>query len=88
MYFHSMDNSSKYLKALRLIQEDQWHKSHDIIEQIQTRTAARIHALLHRIEGDQWNADYWYSRAGLKRPDLTTDQECAVIIEELTSDIV
>lgn len=23
-----------------------------------------IHALLHLIEGDQWNADYWFSRAG------------------------
>ena len=23
-----------------------------------------IHALLHVIEGDQWNADYWFSKAG------------------------
>jgi hypothetical protein len=22
-----------------------------------------IHALLHVIEGDQWNADYWFSKA-------------------------
>ncbi len=24
----------------------------------------RLHALLHRIEGDEWNACYWYRRAG------------------------
>jgi hypothetical protein len=23
-----------------------------------------LHALLHVIEGDQWNADYWFSKAG------------------------
>ncbi|MBP2560992.1 hypothetical protein J2T08_001587 [Neorhizobium galegae] len=25
------------------------------------------HALCHRIEGDDWNADYWYRRAGKRR---------------------
>ncbi|WP_117193918.1 hypothetical protein [Rhizobium terrae] len=25
------------------------------------------HALCHRIEGDDWNADYWYRRAGKSR---------------------
>jgi hypothetical protein len=26
-----------------------------------------LHALCHRIEGDDWNAGYWYRRAGRER---------------------
>jgi hypothetical protein len=39
------------------------------------KSAARIHAYLHRKEGDQWNADYWYKRVGEKRPNLTLEEE-------------
>ena len=80
-----MNENDLYLKALYLIQEGEWHQSHDIIEKLDTPKAAWIHALLHRIEGDQWNADYWYRKAGKSRPSLSTDQECAAIISELTS---
>jgi len=27
-------------------------------------------AYLHRKEGDLWNADYWYAKAGRSRPDI------------------
>ena len=41
------------------------------------------HALCHRIEGDDWNADYWYSRAGQKRVGSLAE-EWAVMKTELT----
>ena len=41
-----------------------WEKSHSIIQEIETKEAALIHAYLHRKEGDVWNAEYWYKRAG------------------------
>jgi hypothetical protein len=30
---------------------------------------------LHRKEGDIWNADYWYNRAGRKRPGVSLEKE-------------
>ena len=52
-----------------------WEKSHDQVDQLGGKNAARIHAYLHRKEGDQWNADYWYRRAGEKRPEITLVEE-------------
>jgi hypothetical protein len=52
-----------------------WEKSHDQVDQLSGNDAALIHAYLHRKEGDQWNADYWYKRAGEKRPSFTLEEE-------------
>lgn len=40
-----------------------WHEAHNIAQDIHTPLGSWIHALLHVIEGDQWNADYWFSKA-------------------------
>jgi hypothetical protein len=40
-----------------------WTSSHNIAQDIHTKLGSWTHALLHLIEGDQWNADYWFSRA-------------------------
>lgn len=34
-----------------------------------------VHALIHRIEGDQANADYWYRRAGKTRHPGPVEEE-------------
>jgi hypothetical protein len=41
-----------------------WHLAHDIAQDIHSAEGSWTHALLHLIERDQWNADYWFSRAG------------------------
>jgi len=41
----------------------QWEAAHNIAQDIHTPMGSWIHALLHVIEGDQWNADYWFSKA-------------------------
>jgi hypothetical protein len=41
-----------------------WEAAHNIAQDIHTPMGSWIHALLHLIEGDQWNADYWFSKAG------------------------
>jgi hypothetical protein len=52
-----------------------WEKSHSIIQDIETKDAALIHAYLHRKEGDQRNAEYWYSRAGSRLSDEPLSEE-------------
>lgn len=41
-----------------------WDAAHDIAQDIHTRDGSWLHAYLHRKEGDQWNAGYWYRQAG------------------------
>jgi len=42
-----------------------------------------VHAYLHREEGVLWNADYWYSRAGRKRPDISLEEEWRLLVAEM-----
>ncbi len=50
-------------EALLLAEKGDWEGCHAIVEQLNTESAAHIHAYLHRVEGDQWNAAYWYKKA-------------------------
>ena len=52
------------LKAIDLALSGQWNAAHEIVQQYEDTTAAWIHAVLHKIEGDQDNSRYWYRRAG------------------------
>lgn len=54
------------LAAIDLALAGDWEAAHGIVQQDEAdRTAAWIHAVLHKIEGDPGNARYWYARAGL-----------------------
>ena len=66
---------SVYLQSLWYDSKGDWDKSHTIIQAMEDKNAAWIHAYLHRKEGDMWNADYWYNRAGKKRPPVSLEQE-------------
>ena len=52
------------LKAIDLALAGEWDAAHQIVQQYEDATAAWIHAVLHKIEGDQDNSRYWYRRAG------------------------
>jgi hypothetical protein len=41
-----------------------WRAAHDIAQEVQGADGAWVHAYLHRKEGDEGNASYWYRRAG------------------------
>lgn len=51
------------LQAIDLALSGQWNAAHQIVQQYEDPTAAWIHAVLHKIEGDQDNSRYWYRRA-------------------------
>jgi len=77
------EDISPYLQSLWYDAKKDWAKAHTIIQDIEDSNAAWIHAYLHRKEGDIGNADYWYRRAGRKRPSVTLEEEWENIVEIL-----
>ena len=61
--------------ALWWVCKRNWQTAHDLIDQAPGLDEAWVHAFLHRMEGDQGNADYWYRRAGKVRPNETIGKE-------------
>ncbi|MCW3117486.1 MAG: hypothetical protein JWM28_1568 [Chitinophagaceae bacterium] len=74
-------NISVYLESLWYDGTGNWEKSHSTIQDIEDKNAAWIHAYLHRKEGDIWNADYWYKRAGKKRPAFSLEEEWEELVK-------
>ena len=53
--------------AVQAALDGDWHKSHNIAQDYSddvnnANMANWIHAVLHKIEGDEWNSKYWYAR--------------------------
>ena len=63
------------LRALWWDAKEEWDKAHDIAQDIHTAEGSWIHAYLHRKEGDQFNAGYWYRRAGREPFEGTLENE-------------
>jgi len=60
-----------------------WQKSHEIAQDVETSEGSWVHAYLHRKEGDDGNASYWYARGGKKMPASTLEKEWENIVESL-----
>ena len=75
------------LKAVELALAGKWDAAHETVQQYEDdATAAWIHAVLHKLEGDLGNARYWYRRAD--RMDRVADEpraELAAIQADLGS---
>ena len=60
---------SDELRALWHDARGDWERAHETVQHLSTPAAAWVHAYLHRKEGDQGNARYWYHQAD--RPVFT-----------------
>jgi hypothetical protein len=62
----------------------EWERAHAICQRAEgTRGCDLVHALAHWIEGDLGNADYWYRRAGERRPHGEVAAEWARLVAVL-----
>ncbi|MBS0663203.1 MAG: hypothetical protein JSR48_08045 [Verrucomicrobia bacterium] len=63
----------------------EWDQAHALVQSDPGAAAAWVHAYLHRREGDDTNAGYWYRRAGRTPPgkNFSLDDERAAIGEAL-----
>ena len=79
------DLNDELLRAVELALADDWEAAHQLVQQYESdATAAWIHAVLHKIEGDPSNSRYWYRRAGqLDHVDDEPRAELAAIQAEL-----
>ena len=50
-------------QAIDFAINDSWDESHKIVQDLNSTEAYWIHAVLHKIEGDEFNSRYWYERA-------------------------
>jgi hypothetical protein len=75
---------SPCLRALWYDARGEWDAAHEIVQQLHDRMAARIHAYLHRKEGDEWNSRYWHRQAGSVYPEGSTlEQEWESLVRQL-----
>jgi hypothetical protein len=62
-----------------------WDQAHLIAQDIPTGDGSWVHAYLHRKEGDDWNANYWYNRAGRSMPNVSLEQEWKEMVQSMLS---
>jgi len=60
-----------------------WARAHDVAQEIDDETGSWVHAYLHRKEGDEANARYWYRRAGVAPAAGPLDEEWCTLVETL-----
>jgi hypothetical protein len=73
----------KLVSALWWEAKGDWNKAHSIAQDVPGRDGAWVHAYLHRKEGDEGNAGYWYRQAGQTHCRLSSDDEWAQLVTEL-----
>ena len=81
----AMDGLDGYLLAMWHDARGDWDAAHDCLQGHgpEDVESARIHAYLHRKEGDLPNARYWYRLAGVAMPSSSLDVEWEEIVAQL-----
>lgn len=56
-------------EALIWLRISKIHRAHELVQDASTGVQAYIHGMIHRLEGDYWNAKYWFRNAGRNTVD-------------------
>ncbi len=78
---------SAALNALWHDAQGDWTAAHDALQDDQSHAGAWVHAYLHRVEGDEFNAAYWYRRAGKPVCRTTFAEEWTQLVQVLAKDV-
>jgi len=79
------DNLSSPLQALWWDAKGDWSRAHPLVDELETPDGMAVHAYLHRKEGAESNADYWYRRAGRGYYREHLADEWAALVDGLLS---
>lgn len=55
--------SEELKKALAHLEAGDWQAAHVIAQEDESTLGCWAHGMVHILEGDLWNARYWYGRA-------------------------
>ena len=77
---------SPALQALWWDAKGDWDKAHERAQERDDAAGMRVHAYLHRKEGDQANAGYWYSRGGAAPAISTLEEEWEALARMFLAD--
>lgn len=78
---------SKTVEALWYAAKGQWDTAHGIVQELNDADAAWVHAYLHRDEGDNANAGYWYRRANRSPSGDSLEEEWDQLAAALLGEI-
>ncbi len=71
------------LTALWYEARGDWETAHNVAQSREgTPAYDRLHAYLHRVEGDTFNAGYWYRRAGVSPSTDSLRQEWEQLVRD------
>src|SRR5271170_1422050 len=71
------------LAALWWDAKGNWARAHALVDSLETSDGMAVHAYLHRKEGSDSNADYWYRRAGRSWHRASLEAEWMALVEGL-----
>ena len=69
------------LQALWWDAKGDWNKAHERAQEREDDAGNRVHAYLHRKEGDPSNAAYWYRRAGVSPSAASLEAEWEELVQ-------
>lgn len=71
------------LAALWWDAKGDWQRAHSTVDDKEDQASMWVHAYLHRKEGVERNASYWYEHAGKPFSQLSLEEESRTILEAL-----
>lgn len=74
---------SPAVEALWWDAKGDWTRAHDLVNELDENDAMCVHAYLHRKEGAEYNANYWYQRCGEDFRRSTLEEEWKALVEGL-----
>lgn len=54
---------SQLARAVELLEAGSWQQAHEIVQADTSTLSAWLHGIVHTLEGDLDNAQYWYRKA-------------------------
>jgi hypothetical protein len=71
------------LAALWWDAKGDWARAHSLVDELESKDGMAVHAYLHRKEGSDWNANYWYDRSGRDHHRPSLDDEWKALVDTL-----
>jgi hypothetical protein len=70
---------SNLSRAVELLESGAWRQAHEIVQGDASVLAAWLHGIVHTLEGDLDNAQYWYRKADrvFRGPDAVKEELAA-----------